>query len=1203
MSGNEIKSAAPDPVTLKAQAEATDPANTVWVSANAGSGKTYVLARRVIRLMLEGAEPASLLCLTFTKAAAAEMSNRVFGLLGEWATLEEERLRESLREVTGALPSSRLVDRARQLFALALDTPGGLKIQTIHAFCESLLHQFPLEANVPGQFRALDGYEASQLIDEARRSVIAAASPVSGSESERTLVGERIEAFARLQALASQDAIEKGLEEIISRRQKISEWLSDGVAARFGELHERLGLQRGITIQDIVREAVDASQFEPACWKQIQAHCAAFNTGGVAKLEGQIDALLDCLSTRDTDGAWQLLLSMFLTAKREPLKQFAGSSKFTDGLAGLRDRFETEQTRLVAALDRIKTLEALEASEALFLIGEAILERYAALKQRRGLLDFDDLIERAANLLTRSEISAWIQYKLDLGIAHVLVDEAQDTSPLQWQIVNAITEEFFAGKGRREDGRQATVFVVGDEKQSIYSFQGADPAEFQAQRAILGRRSKGSGNELRPINLRLSFRSTEEVLSAVDQVFSVASNARGLGEDIRGHTAHRMQARGEVILWEPEIRENRERPEDWLEPVDRPSDAEIRLAMRIARTIGDWLEKGEKLPGRSNRIRPKDILILVRKRDRFARAIGRELKRLGIPTAGADRLLLSEHIFVEDMLALGRFALMSRDDLSLAALLKSPVFGFSEEELLKLANRRGKLTLWENLRRISLGGETPEPGPVVHEIDSGLRGRVSAAVDDLAWISASARSAPVFEFYAAIFARLDLRRTYLERLGNEVDDVMNAFLASAIDFGTSGEAGLTGFIEWLGTANPELKREIDTGTDEVRVITVHSAKGLEAPIVFLVDPGGPAYSANHAPKLIGLDDPGKPPFVWIPATSSRIAALQASYEAVQARAEEEYRRLLYVGMTRAADRLVICGYRRPSVNHEHWFSMVKSGLQTEAADKKRNGRLVEGDKDGDGNILSWRWEIEHPEARETPLEEKPAGLNDRDDGQLAGRLRLPVASEPHPPHPVSPSGVLDLFEVDTGETPVFASGSNLALEIGNAVHRLLQVLPGLEPDHRQAAAARFLAELAPGLPLEVHPGILSSVEAVMTAPELAFCFSHEARREVAIAGEVAIGSSTYNVRGQIDVLHAAELVVTIVDYKTNRAVPEESDSIPQAYVAQLALYRELARRIWPGREIRCAIVWTAAARLMTVPAGMMDASLDALARKPGERPS
>ena len=1203
MTDSERKSGIPDSVTLKAQAEATDPSNTVWVSANAGSGKTYVLARRVIRLMLEGAEPASLLCLTFTKAAAAEMSNRVFSLLGEWATLEDEKLRESLREVTGSPPSSRLLERARQLFALALDTPGGLKIQTIHAFCESLLHQFPLEANVPGQFRALDGYESSQLIDEARRSVIASATPVSLSADERELVRQRTEAFAKLQSLASQDAIEKAFEEIIARRHKISEWLSDGVSARFDALHDLLGLERGVTADDIIRETVDTSIFEIADWKEIRASCAAYNTVGVARLEEQIGELLERLSRRDTAGSWQLLLSMFLTAKLEPLKQFGGSSKFTDGLAGLREKFEAEQTRLVMALDRIRTLEALQASEALFLVGEAILDRYAALKQRRGLLDFDDLIERAANLLTRSEISAWIQYKLDLGIAHVLVDEAQDTSPLQWQIVNAITGEFFAGKGRREDGRRATVFVVGDEKQSIYSFQGADPAEFQSQRNQLRDRSRGSGNEMRPVNLRLSFRSTEEVLSAVDQVFSVEGNARGLGEDIRGHTAHRMQAKGEVILWEPEIRERRERPEDWLEPVDRPTDAEIRLAMRIARNIGDWLEKGAKLPGRSNRIRPSDILILVRKRDRFARAIGRELKRLGIPTAGADRLRLSEHIFVEDMLALGRFALMSRDDLSLAAILKSPVFGFLEDELLKLANGRGQLTLWENLQRISLGGEQPGPGPLVHDIDSGLRERVKVTVEQLAWISSSARNTPVFEFYSAIFARLGLRKIYLERLGNEVDDVMNAFLASAIDSGTTGESGLTGFMEWLGTANPELKREIDTETDEVRVITVHSAKGLEAPIVFLVDPGGPAYSASHAPRLIGLDDPGRPPFLWIPATSGRIAALANAYDQVQARAEEEYRRLLYVGMTRAADRLIVCGYRPPSVNHEHWYSMVKSGLQAEIADKKRNGRLVEGDIDGEGNVLNWRWKIDHLEARETPLAAEPPDAGQGDGNALADVLRMPVASEPHPPHPVSPSGVLNLFDVDTGETPVFSSGNNLALEIGNAVHRLLQVLPEVEPEKRRAAAARFLMEMTPGLPADLHSEIMATVETVMAAPVLSFCFSDKARREVAMAGEVSIGGSTYNVRGQIDLLHVDQSVVTIADYKTNRAVPAATEHIPPAYVAQMALYRELARRVWPGLEIRCAIIWTSTATLMPVPSKAMDLSLEVLAGHSDERPS
>jgi ATP-dependent helicase/nuclease subunit A len=1158
------------------QARATDPAATVWVSANAGSGKTYVLSRRVIRLMLEGADPSSLLCLTFTKAAAAEMANRVFEILGRWSVLEEDKLLEEIGELIDTSPRPEIAKRARQLFALALDAPGGLKIQTIHAFCEALLHRFTLEANIPGHFEMMDDIDRSMLLEEARNRVIRAS--LTGKDMERRQLLAK--SFETIRSIASDDQINKAIDHLIRRRDDFSNWIENSAGKNASSALDPMWTDLGLNPQDRPEDLNEAFRSETAYDAgNLNALINALREKGGISADSALALIEEMQSCSNAGDHHQLRQKLVLTKGGDPRAYLVSTKFLTDN--GLMEAFREEQAILENQIQQLKGLSALAASEALFTIADQMLMEFANLKETRGLLDFEDLIERAANLLSRTEISQWIQYKLDGGISHVLVDEAQDTSPLQWQIIEAIIQEFFSGTGASSKTR--TLFVVGDLKQSIYSFQGADPGEFLRQFRNIRLKVTASGNRHNVVSLNDSYRSTPEVLSAVDQVFSLEDNRRGLGDASLIHTARKRHThRGEVLLWEPEIRTAKQEKSDWLAPPDatRIDDAEVRLAKRIASTIKEWIDREEKLPGREDKIRYGDILILVRRRDRFVEAINRELKRQGLVSAGADRLALNQHIVVEDMIVLGRFASTKMDDLSLAGLLKSPLFGFDDDDLFAIAHGRGKRPLYEAMRQ--LGREAGRESAVGH-----LKARVTSAVSDLEFIVQLADSVPVFEFFARIFARYQLRQKYRRRMGNEVGEVIDGFLQTSINYDSRHGLGLQGFVEWLKAANLELKREVDMRNNEIRVITAHSSKGLEAPIVFLVDPGSAAFSHQHAPPIVTLETTaGQKAWLWQAAKSMKLTRAEPAFDMIKADAEEEYRRLLYVGMTRAADRLILCGYRpEKPPTFSHWLSMVKSGLEAPLADAKSGGELV-GESDEHGNFLHWRWVIGETGRHERLPAESESGQRS-ELAELPAWL-TPVANEQAPPRPITPSGVMGLFEVDEDSTAGFALGSEEALARGNAIHDLLQVVPGLEDQQVEKILQSYFAGPGSAIGDALAEEIKMQIRQLMANPEFAPLLRSPGRSEAEITGTIYLAGKEQMIRGRIDRIVLMDGLVVIIDYKTNQVVPSYCDAIPAQYVGQMALYRNLVQALYPDKRIACKLVWTQAGEVMDVSDLQMD---------------
>ncbi|MBX9589687.1 MAG: double-strand break repair helicase AddA, partial [Hyphomonadaceae bacterium] len=907
--------------TRRDQAAAADPAASAWVSANAGTGKTHVLTMRVLRLLLDGVSPERILALTYTKAAAAEMSTRVFDRLAAWVTAGDAELKAKLAQLLDRAPSPDEMVHARRLFARAIETPGGLKVQTIHAFCERLLQRFPLEAGVPPGFEILDDQQRSALLEEAIDATLTEATSASPDAP-----------LARALGSAVGFAAEGNFDALLADALRQHAWIeaavrldldADGRLAEAEKIYRlALGLEPDLTLE--ATTAALAGVLPKSELMRIRDVLASGSNGDV-KASQKIAA---ALAAGGAAGRIAALCEVFLTGSGDPRK-----SLMTKSLAAAHPDVEAllvrTQQRVVDLNAARCRLQLLDATLALVRLGDAVMQRYGAAKARQAALDFDDLVGKAASLLRSSGAVEWVLYKLDGGLDHILVDEAQDTSAIQWQVIRALAEEFFAGHGASDKPR--TLFAVGDEKQSIYSFQGAAPAMFAAAGEAFAERAARAGMRWRRVPLTLSFRSVEPLLAAVDRIFAKPERTPGLTATLAPvrHVANRAGHAGLVEIWPLEPYQAATPAEPWSPLAETgASPSVVRLAARIAATIRGWLDSREMLPSLGRPIRAGDILILVRKRAPFAPVMVSALKARDIGVAGADRLMLTEQIAVQDLIALGDALNLPDDDLALASVLKSPLFGLDDSDLMALAHGR-KGSLWDAVR--ASAPHNDRFAPVAETLQR--------------WRTRSERQPP-FEFYASILDGEGGRRRMLARLGPEAADAIDEFLNLALAYDEAAPPSLQGFLAALREEQREVKRDMEQGRNEVRVMTVHGAKGLEAPIVFLPDTCS-TRSARAANGLLVLEDAQRPssvppPFLWPVKGTSKVRAVQQAKARIADAETEERNRLLYVALTRARDRLYVAGFeglRAPPATC--WYHLIKDGLEGHLQEvETADGRVV-----------------------------------------------------------------------------------------------------------------------------------------------------------------------------------------------------------------------------------------------------------------------
>lgn len=1105
--------------------KAAHPRRSAWVSANAGSGKTWTLANRVTRLLLDGARPEKILCLTYTKSAAAEMQGRLFDQLGNWAMLPDAVLAEKIREIDGDAAD---LPRARRLFALALETPGGLKIQTIHSFCQYLLTRFPIEAGIAPGFRVLDEQTARELTAEARVRVLEEA----GSRN-----GPLAQAVAHLVTQTSEGRLQQILDAALgSDRRKLERFfanLSADETALTRAARKAHGAGDGDTVDGIASEfcaevARDEGQFRA---------CVRWLSGG-GKTDGERAQLLRrVVELEFSAAAFDALMDAFLTDKGELYKSLA-SKKLEKAEPQLFVYLENLAARVRDADERMRAAHAASLAEAALTLAETVRKIYAAEKRLRGVLDYDDLIAETLRLLKTRDAAAWVLYKLDGGIDHILIDEAQDTSPEQWEIVRALTGDFFAGESERG---VRTVFAVGDEKQSIFSFQGADPVQFDVNRKHFAEYAKGAGVEFVHVQLETSRRSAPEVLAFVDHVFADETAREGLtsGNAPIAHKAYRETAKGRVEFW-PALKPPDMPERDWWHPVDVVSEkSPVRaLAERIATKIEFWVDGHTRLPGHDEPIKPGDIMILMPRREPFASEIIRQLKERGVPVAGADRIKLPEQIAVMDLIALGRFALLPEDDLNLAALLRSPLIGLSEDELFLLCADRGG-TLWREL------AVRAAEFPLAHEFLSEMLSRADYA--------------PPHEFYAHALCARGMKKRLLARLGPEAEDSINEFLSLALSYEALNSPSLEGFLHWIERGEAEIKRDMERGRNEVRVMTVHGAKGLEADIVILPDTAALPQEPGARGNLLYTDDG-----VVFPITKEKSPlAVKAAKEAAKAEALREHRRLLYVALTRAKDRLYICGFEnKRGVSEGSWYQL------TQQAAHALGKPVAIGDET---HHVFGEADTERVEQAALPFAER---------APLPDWAIAPPKSERAATRIIRPSDALDEPAVFS---PLNAKGE-ARFRRGLLVHSMLARLPEIPREKRREIALAFLKARN----AEEPHALADHTLAVIDHADFAEAFGPDARAEVPVFADLP---ELGRIIGRIDRLAATDGRVLAIDFKTNRPPPARVEDVPQIYIAQMAIYRAALAKIFPSRRIACALVWTEGPNLMELPEALLEAEI------------
>lgn len=1097
------------------QARASDPHASVFVSANAGTGKTKLLTDRVLRLLLEGTVADSILCVTYTRAAAAEMRNRIADRLADWAIIPTQDLQKDMMSMGIVQPSQNMIRRARRLFAEILDNDNGPRVETVHSFCQSILRRFPIEAGIAPNAMLADDAEQAQLKLLARDIVLR-------SDDMRTN-----QAIATLSAQTSEEIVDDVLNEFLRNAPDLGDpTLSSRLQRHFeSELNVGDAGDVAAALDSIIADIDEEG---------LRAVAAALQDSGVAKHVARGASLASWLALDAKQRVIRMeLLTDALFTDGQPYKERSLSNK--DIRAALPDVLVIQQNlqaQLVPWLGQLAAQRCRALTEAMYHYGVAFYRQYHALKMVRGLLDYDDLIILTNNLLERSDAAHWVSWKLDNGIRHLLIDEAQDTSPAQWGLLRRLSDEFFDDEEKTEGPElRRTIFAVGDFKQSIYSFQGADPAVMKENREALAARAKARAVPFRSLSLSVSFRSSKPILELVNRAIP---DQPGI-QDFSSHRLARHLAGGFVEIW-PVIEGDEETGAgvDGFAPppIATTTGASAKAARHLARTIKSWI--GKRQMGTGKKMRAGDVLVLLAKRDRFFEQVLAALQGEAVPVAGADRMQLAEQIEIQDLLALGDVMLLPEDDLQLACLLKSPLLGVDEDTLYALGHDRGEASLFSRLMA-HVGGNSD-------------LGRVADKVG--AWRSMTDRMS-VFAFYNQILLAGG-RQAFKARLGAAVNESLDHFLTLAQK---AGHMSLTEFINMVRGASGEVKRDLDSGqADEVRVMTIHGAKGLEAPIVFLPDM---LVSRSKYSPLVSSSNSD---FIYfMPGGGMRTPFLENARELASAAKHEERNRLLYVALTRPRDALVIGGWKSAarSEKDSHYHFLV-AALRDLPDTVELDDGVLRLERDATGTE-------EHKSDKSTPEYLPP-------EEQDTSWLFHPAPPDPVAGRPLRPS------EPGTDALPRSISqtyeGRTVALQRGVLTHRLFECLPALPPSERRAAAEQIF-QLDGVDDQDMADDVFKDVIAVLEMPALACLFADDALAEVPITGVV----NDVGVAGQIDRLWVGSTHVLIADFKTGSR-PEGPP--PEAYVRQMALYGALLEQIHPDKQVTCWLIWTETATIQEI---------------------
>ncbi|AIL13289.1 hypothetical protein IM40_06945 [Candidatus Paracaedimonas acanthamoebae] len=1086
---------------------ALHPDFNVWVSASAGTGKTKILTDRLLMLLLTGAEPQKILCLTFTKAAAAEMKERLLQYTLEWATCSEEKLKESLSQFLGDLPSQDQQTKARSLFMNLIDVVPGVRITTIHSFCQSLLVQFPVEAGITPTFKILAEHESQALLKQAVEEVLAISSTSSVLKQSITLL------TARLHISTFQEII----ESLIERPERLQRILAEGLEIAHHKLEEVFGCRHTDTVEDYLKQFQKAQKEHLDSLRNASAYLVRGGKTDIARGEAiqTLVTLKSPLTAKDFDS----YVSHFLTLEGEVRKNLASTAICQDA-PHILDVLVKEAHLLQDIFQRQKKLFSMKMTGALYTLGSAILENYERLKNAKHTLDYNDLIQKTKFLLTDAELSAWVLYKLDGGVDHILIDEAQDTNDVQWAIVQALTEEFYAGVSARTTSR--TLFAVGDPKQSIYSFQGTSPEIFEKKSTFYQQTIQASQKNFYGLSLEKSYRSTSIILEAVNALCSyeeVKSAINMMGDEVK-HISHHEHKGGTVELW------------PLLEFKDKETTGREQLSICLAQKIKKWLTQKIYLEVQGRFVEPSDILILLRERSSLMSSLIASLKTQGIPVAGPDRLSLLSEIAIQDLIALGEFLLLPQDDLNLACVLKSPLVGLDEEDLFNLAYNRQGETLWGRLQK-NLKYQNQ------YLFLSELRNKVDCVGP--------------FSLYSDLLNRLEGRKKFQARLGEECLDAIEEFLTLCLDYENTHCASLQEFLTWIKATDIKVKRDFSKANSGVRVMTVHGAKGLQAPVVILADT---TTKPVWRDKFLWQEKP-RPLLLWASSHEELPYHLKRIKETLQAEQQAEYWRLLYVAMTRAEEHLYIVGIKSRAAAKGSWYEVLSKALEPISQKIEFDDGVIKGQ----GLLLcrsGWK---------ECDINLNHAVLNN----QLASfpeYLQNPPSQEES-----SEPSISSIIEDEMLSQEY--TGEMLREQI---LRKLLKNLPLCVPESYEKETQSIFKLYFSFVSHELFEKCYKAATNILNHPNLRFLFTNASYAEVSFAGH----HQGKQVTGRIDRIVVQDQVVYVVVYKTGAIAPQSIGEISDEDSEKIAIYKGVIRNIFSDKEIKIVLLWTETCQLKEI---------------------
>ena len=1112
------------------QRRAVDPSAHAAVTASAGTGKTQVLTARVFRLLLGGARPETILCLTFTKAGAAEMANRIGERLASWVRLKDADLAAELSAL-GEDVGPDMRQRARRLFARVLEAPGGLRIQTIHAFAQTLLAAFPAEAGITPGFRPIEGRAEQEL---ARRTL---ADLVTDAES-----GLDMHLIADIQALSMRLGEEGAVSYLADCARQAEAFAGLGERASIEpQLRELVGLPANEVANFLANACADDS-FDCALLHSIKAANIGWGTNTGRGHAEAVDAWL-ALGPEGRLDTLHLVAKVVMKADGDPRTVSSGQLRADPGYQTISDDLHGAFGWLVA----MKSAAGLVAVQAAGLrAGQAYAAAYTRAKQAAGVADFGDLIVWTRRLLETPGMGEWVRFKLDRRTDHILVDEAQDTNADQWAIIWKLVEEYFSGSSETEQ-RWRSLFMVGDFKQAIFRFQGTDPREFEAMRqrvrgaaAALAQSENHDAREFRELSIDASFRSSPAILEVVDAVIAeVGFDAMGLPDRPARHDAHHATRPGRVEWW-PAFAVDAEEEGDsgeegWL------GETERRYASHLAKTVRQWIDDAPVMASTGRALSAGDVLILVRSRGELASLLVARLFAERVPVAGIDRLHLHRPLAVKDLLAAVGFAVQPLDDLTLANLLASPLIGWDQQQLYDLAKSRGRKPLWPVL--LGRDGE----GGAIDEALGKLRGLLAMAD----------YTTPARFLETILSGPLDGRRKLLHRLGPEARDPIEELVSAALEFERDEIPSLDRFLAWFGRGDVEIKRDPSAPLDAVRVMTVHGAKGLEAPVVILADAtADPAKLGSTNPPL---DFPvgGKPVPLIRPRKAERCYPFTELIETEDKLDLAEHWRLLYVALTRARERLVIAGVQKKNAVADSWHARVEQAMIALGATR-----------DGDAGPLLFETKGGVARAR-SRIDRRPAVV-------LPDWLKEMAPEETRPPRPLAPSGSVE----DPTPYPPPKPGEIEAARRGTLLHLLFERLPGVAAAERREAAEKWL-EVSGGIDdVTLRASYAATVCDIIEHADFKDVFSEDALAEAPIAAVLPDGRV---IAGTVDRLLVEGHRVRVIDFKTGAFVPQTAAEVPRAHTNQMAAYAEALRVIFPGRTVETALLYTSGPKMIALP--------------------